>query len=306
MKPLPMLATKAAPFDSEDHVFEVKWDGVRALAEVNAGQWQLWGRGGVDYTPRYPELAVLRRLPSGTVVDGELVVWQQGRADFPALLRRHQRRTPLRWDYQGLPLSYVLFDLLYYRGRALLSETLVQRRARLRDLVVQVDDPLLVYSDGVMGCGREFFAQVVAQGHEGVMAKHWEGRYSPGKRSSTWRKIKPAGIFPCVIVGYTRGRAGLKSLLVAALREGVLRYGGQLDRGLGARARAELGQRLAARRRTQPVVPCPLTAYWVEPELYCRVACQGWTPGGRLRHALFRGLLDNVAAPQHSQKSATK
>src|SRR5271163_3918975 len=112
MKPLPMLATAAAPFDSDDYVFEVKWDGVRALAGVSAGQWQLWGRQGVDYTSRYPELAVLRRLPAGTVVDGELVVMQQGRADLPSLLRRHQRRTPLRSDYQGLPLTYVLFDLL--------------------------------------------------------------------------------------------------------------------------------------------------------------------------------------------------
>ena len=86
---LPMLATAAAPFDSAEHVFEVKWDGVRALAAVAAGRWRLWGRQGVDYTPRYPELAVLGRLPAGTVVDGELVVWQAGRADFPALMRRH-------------------------------------------------------------------------------------------------------------------------------------------------------------------------------------------------------------------------
>jgi ATP-dependent DNA ligase len=162
-----------------------------------------------------------------------------------------------------------------------LNETLVRRRALLRDLVVQVGNPLLVYSDGVVGCGREFFAQVVAQGHEGVMAKHVEGRYSPGKRSSTWRKFKPAGIFPCVIVGYTMGRAGLKSLLVAALRAGVLRYVGQLDRGLGAAARAELRQRLAARRRRQPVVPCPLTACWVEPELHCRVDPFAATAGMR-------------------------
>ena len=72
MKPLPMLATKAAPFDAEDYLFEVKWDGVRALAAVNQCSWSLWGRHGVDYTARYPELAVLRRLPSGTVVPGDL------------------------------------------------------------------------------------------------------------------------------------------------------------------------------------------------------------------------------------------
>ena len=72
MKPLPMLATPGQPFDSEDYLFEVKWDGVRALAAVEQGSWSVWGRHGVDYTARYPELAVLRRLPHGTVVDGVL------------------------------------------------------------------------------------------------------------------------------------------------------------------------------------------------------------------------------------------
>src|SRR2546425_11024355 len=79
MRLLPMLATPAVPFDAEDYSYEVKWDGVRALAAVERRRWELWGRGGVDYTARYPELAVLGRLPAGTVVDGELVVLRQGR-----------------------------------------------------------------------------------------------------------------------------------------------------------------------------------------------------------------------------------
>src|SRR6202158_6450532 len=99
---LPMLATAAAPFDAEDYLFEVKWDGVRALAESALGRWRLWGRTGADYTPRYPELAVLGRLPAGTVVDGELVVLHEGRADFPALLPRHQRRLSVGPGYGGV------------------------------------------------------------------------------------------------------------------------------------------------------------------------------------------------------------
>src|SRR6516225_1928377 len=87
----PMLATRAAPFDSEEYSFEVKWDGVRALAAIEDGTWRLWGRSGSDYTERYPELAVLGHLPSGTVIDGELIAFQGSRADFPALLQRHQR-----------------------------------------------------------------------------------------------------------------------------------------------------------------------------------------------------------------------
>src|SRR5439155_25752731 len=76
---LPMLATRAAPFDSDAYLFEVKWDGVRALAAIENRRWRLLGRNGSDYTERYPELAVLRCLPSGTIIDGDLIVLQNGR-----------------------------------------------------------------------------------------------------------------------------------------------------------------------------------------------------------------------------------
>src|SRR5262249_37230782 len=158
MKPLrPMLATAAAPFDSEAFLFEVKWDGVRALAARAAGPWRLWGRTGADYPGRYPELAVLSRLPTGTVVDGELVVLQGGRADFPALLRRHQRPHvhPLGASVfqQRLPVTYVLFDLLFERGRSLLQTALVQRRARLQEVLFARGEPVLAYSAGGVGRG---------------------------------------------------------------------------------------------------------------------------------------------------------
>ena len=298
MKVLPMLATASAPLDGPEYSFEVKWDGVRALAAVEPDGWSLWGRGGVDYTARYPELAVLGRLPPGTVVDGELVVLRQGRADFPALLRRHQRCRPLPAGYQAPAVTYVLFDLLYERGRAVLQETLTRRRAALRALLEQVQEPLLVYSDGVVGAGRAFFAQALAQGHEGVMAKLQSSAYWPGKRTLAWRKLKPAELLPCVIIGYRAHRNGVAYLLVATVRQGALRYVGRLTRGWGTDTGRELARRLAElRRRTRSVVACPHGACWVEPELYCRVRCQGWTYRGRVRHGVFAGLLDQANHP---------
>jgi bifunctional non-homologous end joining protein LigD len=292
MKPLPMLATKSAPFDAADYLFEVKWDGVRALAAVEPDSWSLWGRHGVDYTTRYPELNVLRRLPSGTVVDGELVVLDQGRADLPTLLRRHLRCRPLSGGCPTAPLCFVLFDLLSLRGRALFKEPLVRRRELLRELLNQVNVPLLAYSDGIVGAGKAFFDKVVAAGHEGVMAKQQISCYLPGARSSSWRKIKPALVVPCVIIGYQAGRSGVQRLCVATVREEGLRYVGQLTRGFSASQAVELEKRLAPRHRLRPVTPCPHRVCWVEPELYCRVQSQGWTCHGRLRHAVFRGLLD--------------
>jgi ATP-dependent DNA ligase len=173
-------------------------------------------------------------------------------------------------------------------GKALLREPLVRRRALLRELLDKVHEPLLAYSEEVVGKGRTFFAQVVAHGHEGVMAKRLTSGYLPGQRSSAWRKIKPSQVVPCVIIGYTAD--GIERLLLAAMRDGVLCYVGHVRRGLRASQAAGLARRL--RRRAQPVVPCRQRACWVEPEVYCRVQCQGWTCHGHLRHAVFRGLLE--------------
>jgi ATP-dependent DNA ligase len=117
---------------------------------------------------------------------GELVALNQGRADLPALLCRHLRRRPFPASYPTASLCYVLFGLLSLRGQALLKEPLVQRRALLKELLDQVKDPLLAYSDGIVGAGRAFFDKVVAKGHEGVMAKHHTSRYLPGQRSPSW------------------------------------------------------------------------------------------------------------------------
>ena len=296
MRPLPMLATASLPFDSEEYTFEVKWDGVRALAAVELDHWELWGRRGVDYTSRYPELAVLRRLPAGTVVDGELVVWRDGRADFPALLRRHQRQRDAAALGHRLVVTYVLFDLLCLHGQSLLQEPLAGRRGRLRALLARVKEPLLVYSDGIEGCGRDFFARVVAQGHEGVMAKRQASRYQPGQRARSWRKIKPAGMLPCVVIGFTARQGRLQRLLLATLQAGVLRYVGRLRMPWDAPAHALLARRLAGRRRSYPLLDCAEQACWVEPELYCRVTFHGWTAHGHLRDAAFAGWIHDTGA----------
>lgn len=294
---MPMLATSAAPFDSGAYFFEVKWDGVRALAAVGEGHWNLWGRELAEYGGRYPELEVLRRLPSGTVVDGELVMLQNGRPDLKAILRRHQMVHPVRIRdaSQRTPIHYVLFDILYHQGRSLLREPFIRRRSVLVDVLTELNVPHLMLSEGIAQFGREFFERVVAQGHEGVMAKHQSSHYLPGRRSATWKKIKPTLVLPCVIIGYTLSPDGLRSLVVASEHEGALRYRGQVTSGFSNLWKTELARRLAARRRPQPVVSCPRHACWVEPEFFCRVRFLQWTPLGHLRGASFAGMIEGSA-----------
>jgi ATP-dependent DNA ligase len=296
---LPMLAVRGEPFDSPQHLFEVKWDGVRAVAAVEGGRWQVRGRDLADYQLRYPELEVLGRLPSGTVVDGELVVFDHGRARLEAILRRHQLVSPrkIQYAHRLCPATYVLFDLVAWQGQAFLNQPLSQRRARLEELLQGLNEPRLAFSAGVVGPGREFFQRVVAQGHEGVMAKYLASPYVPGRRVSSWRKIKPRLLVPCVIIGYTPSGHGVRSLVVAAPWDEVLQYAGTLTLGLSQEVQTRLAPLLAQRIRPTPLIACRQRATWVEADLYCQVRCLERTPRGRLRGACFQGLLDEAAAP---------
>jgi ATP-dependent DNA ligase len=196
-----MLAVPAEPFDSPDYCFELKWDGIRALAAVEKGGWRLWGRERADYTGRYPELDVLRRWPAGTLVDGELVVLDpNGRPDLPRLLRRHGLIDPrrIRQAQHWCAVRYVLFDLLYHAGRCLLREPLVRRRELLAEMYQGLDVADVQFSVGVLGAGTAFFEAAVARGHEGVMAKYLWSTYRPGRRSAAWRKIKPRPKWSCL------------------------------------------------------------------------------------------------------------
>jgi len=184
----------AEPFDAPEYSFEIKYDGVRALAAVDEMGWRQWGRERADYTARYPELDLVRRLPAGTLVDGELVAFDDdGRPNLRRLLRRHGLADPwrIRQARQWCPVRYVLFDLLYHAGRCRMRESLMRRREMLADVCEKPDVPEVEFSHAVIGAGMTLFQQVVAASHEGVVAKKLSSAYRPGKGSVAWKKIKP-------------------------------------------------------------------------------------------------------------------
>ena len=132
---LPMLAARAEPFDSPEYLFEVKWNGIRALAARHTDSWDLWGRECADYRPRYPEMDVLAALPPGTILDGELVRLPQGIPDPEAILARHQLSHPARIQHASRhqPVTYMVFDLLAHQGLSLVGQP-QERRAWLQAL----------------------------------------------------------------------------------------------------------------------------------------------------------------------------
>jgi DNA ligase D-like protein (predicted ligase) len=295
-----MLATLTPePFDSPEFRFELKWDGVRCVAFLESST-RLQSRRLNDLTSRYPELAGLHGAVSGrpAILDGELVLFSEGRPDFTALLARHQLRTPARLlaAAQSRPVTYVAFDLLYWEGRNIMDYPLHRRQELLREAVQETDR--LVLSRPVAGSGLAFARAVFARGLEGVLAKRSDSPYRPGIRSRDWLKVKRPRSLRAVIAGYAeRVDGGVGSVVAGVYDEtGTLRLAGQAGVSLPESASRDLLQRLTALRGTEPPLVAPLSrrlrsVRWVEPRLVCRLEYLEQGAPGHLRHAVFRELL---------------
>lgn len=189
----PMLARAVQPFDSEEYLFEVKWDGIRALALIDHSGYRLVSRHGRELTVPFPELASLGDLPPGTVLDGELVVFGHGRPQLSLVQARKSLRAEHKIRVRSVttPATYIVFDQLFDRHRSLLNQPLDSRRRILREMVAHGKDARLVFSGGVIGAGLQLYQQVISRQLEGVMAKRLDSLYQPGRRSGAWLKIKP-------------------------------------------------------------------------------------------------------------------
>ena len=272
----PMLAVPGRPFDSDRHVFEIKWDGYRAIVRRDDRGYRLWSRNRKDLTEQFPELCEVEQLPPGCILDGEIVVLRDGVPDFGALQRRKQ-------DAAKGDTVLVLFDLLFDRGASLLQEPLVSRRERLEALVSGIS-PRLLFSQGIVGSGVAFFEQVGKRGLEGITAKRLDGPYLPGRRTDSWVKIKHRRELQCAVVGFLSNESGgLRSLAVAADVGSGLCYVGQVGSGFSVPDLGKLQALLQERRADRPIVACPRGVLPVSPGLYCVVSFVEFTDEGLLR-----------------------
>lgn len=295
----PMLTTLVdAPFDDDRWLFELKWDGYRAIAVVERDGVTLTSRNGKDLLHQFPEMAQLsaafRSLP--VVVDGELCILDAtGKPDFQALQSRDkpavrgtaQRRKPSA-------VVFVVFDLLYADGRDLRDRPLDERKRLLESIIVP--DRGVMYSKHVVGKGLELFAAAEQRGLEGIVGKVRAAPYR-SVRSREWVKIKAKRRQEFVIGGWTepRGsRKGFGSLLVGYYDDGAFVYAGHVGTGYDADLLRDVMSRLEPLERKTPpfaAAPKPNTpAHWVKPELVCEVAFAEWTREGILRQPVFLGL----------------
>lgn len=305
----PMLATPSPEPGrlptGADWVFEVKWDGIRVLADASDGDLRLLSRTGRPVTAAFPELACLAELPD-VLLDGEVVALDDtGRPSFPALQERIHVRDPARARRlaRTRPVSYVVFDVLRLYGVDLTGRPLAERRATLERLPLP-DGPVQLsplYEDGpaLLAATRE-------QGLEGVVAKRRTSVYEPGRRSPHWVKV-PHRSSRTVVVGGWRPQTDttrtVGALLVGAPdADGALRYLGRVGSGIGRTAQRHLAERLAPLTRgdspfADPVPPVDAAgATWCEPVLAVEVVHLGWTTAGRLRQPAYLGVRTDAGA----------
>lgn len=294
----PMLAVKSEPFDSPDFLFEIKWDGYRALAYLDSGSTELRSRNQLDITGMFPELGRLHlsveRLPA--LLDGEVVVFSGDMPSFQCLQSRGRLTNPLKVRQASLkmPALYLAFDILYTSGRPVLDEPLKYRKELLSGSVK--GDNSLVAADFIQGSGIVFAGAARDRGLEGIMAKSLNSPYLPGKRSPYWKKIRHTKEADLIICGYRAGEGGRKlgALFLCGLEEGQLVYSGKVGTGFSRETEEDLLRRMQPLRTEGPPVPVPAResggALWVKPRLVCTVEYLEKTREGYLRHPSFKGI----------------
>jgi bifunctional non-homologous end joining protein LigD len=292
----PMQAASAeAPFSSEEYVFEVKWDGLRCiLFRDPAGQVRLQDRGLHDITADIPEVAAAaKRVPPGSVIDGELVATDSdGRPDYPRLRQRLIGGSRMKDE---IPTAYLAFDALYLEGRPLARQPVIRRRARLARSV-EAGGHLFV-PDHIENDGVELFEACLERGLEGVMAKHRQSPYVPGQRSPFWLKVKAVKSDDFVVIGWTGG-APFDALVVGYHEDGRLLPCGTVGGGYDDDATRTLRDAMVELATTDsPLDPPPIMTkpvHWVRPELVVSIRYSEWSPDGTLRFPIFNGLRPEV------------
>lgn len=312
----PMLATLVdEPFDDPDWLFEIKWDGYRAICTVTEdGKLTLVSRNGLDFLKQFPEMEELAGAFASVpvVVDGEIVsLDQRGRSSFQRLQGSFNRYRPSERakGAQGYPLTFVAFDCLYADGRDLRNLPLAERKVILEKIIADRD--LVLYSKHVLEKGNALFEQAERQQLEGIIGKRRDSVYQE-RRSRDWVKIKAQLVQECVIGGYTepRGsRKGFGSLLLGLYEGKKLHYVGHAGTGFDTKVLAAMTKRMQALETGKSPFAGPVKAntpaHWIKPKLVAQIRFTEWTRDGLMRHPAFLGLREDKDPRECTREVAT-
>lgn len=298
----PMLTLKEdKPFTDPEWIFEVKWDGTRALCFYDDGRFKLQNRRLYDTTYRYPDIRIAAKAKRA-IFDGEVVIMWEGKPSFEMLQGREHLASEedIARIAKKLPATYVAFDILYLDGQDLTAKPLMERKKILADVFEATESA--VVTDYVEGEGEAFYRVCRERGLEGIIAKRKDSRYLIGKRASVWKKIKALKMIDCVIAGVTIGegnRADTFGALILGVYDeaGVMRCVGRVGTGFDRGMVELLDRRLAAIQGEMPFPAKPDLAgevkFWCWPELVAQVEYLMLTPDVALRAPSFQRLKED-------------
>jgi len=291
------------PFSAPGWIFEVKWDGVRAAAAVDARGVRLQARSGRDVTLEYPEFQDLAKhvQASSAVLDGEIVVLDKdGRSNFQRLQDRIGVERPSRRLMETAPVVYYVFDLLYCDGYDLRKAGLLERKELLKSILMA--NGHVRYSEHVLAQGESLLAAAKEKHLEGIIGKEASSHYT-GDRTSQWLKFKIVNELDAVIGGWTAPRRSRKyfgALVLGLYRDGKLEPIGNVGTGFDEPKQKRIFEALQRIRSKQnPFHTSPIaaeTVEWVQPELVARVKFANWTDGDNLRAPVFLAMRNDRLA----------
>ena len=307
----PMLATlEDAPLDSRGLVYEPKYDGIRALVEIDPGRRapiRMWSRLGNEKTAQFPDLVAAfarfaKKLKGVVVLDGEIVALDD--KGEPAGFQRLQNRIHLTESNSRSAagrVAFIAFDVLRDGDEDLRPLAFTERRARLERLFRNPGSSILRISDVTAGDARDLYQHAVESGWEGLIAKDERSVYHSGKRTRDWRKIKIIQEQEFVVGGWTDSRTSDRpfgALLLGYYEDGALKYAGHTGSGFSQRELERVIRLLKPLEiPASPFATRPKTnqrPHWTKPVLVAQVKFTEWTDDGILRHPIYLGMRDDV------------
>ena len=297
----PMLAKISDKlFDDPEWLYEIKYDGYRALTKINAGKVEMVSRNGNSFNSVYaPIIKKLEKVKAEAVLDGEIVIENEKRIPDFQLLQNYSR------SKKGT-LKYFIFDILYLNGHKLTGLPLISRRELLESFFKKYKFKEIFLAESIEEKGSIYFEKISKKGYEGIIAKEKNGLYYPGRRAESWLKIKTGLQQEAVICGFTmpqNSRKHFGSLILGVYEGGNLKYIGNCGTGFSDTSLKELYDNLEplviseSPFKAMPVIKGSKgKAVWVKPELVCDVKFSEWTDDGHMRHPVFNGLRNDKIA----------